>query len=145
MDSTRNKIPPKMPKKLARTKTKLVRKKQIGGAGRCPGCHREHGDHHVSVWKWRTHVYKAHIVARLIFFSGFILIFPFSLPFLVRKSIFKGSCFPHTMLRCCWATVGFHHGLPCPSLGLLGAKNPNQPQDWCFWGFSPRKMIHRHK
>lgn len=75
-------------------------------------------------------------------FQAFFLLFPFSPSFLVRKSIFRGCCFPHTMLQCCWATVGFHRGLLRPSLGFLGAKTPQIPinnrRTDAFWDFPPK-------
>lgn len=134
-----------MQKKSKGKKKELVRKKQSGSAGRGPGCPQERGDHRGSVHKWRTHVYKAHIVARWTF--DFRFSFSFSLHFfffLVSKSIFRESCFPHATLGCRWAVVG-EVTATIPWISRCKEKS-NQPQDLkLFWIFSPRKIIHRHK
>lgn len=79
------------------------------------------------------------------FLSGFLFLFPFIFFFLVSKSIFRGSCFPHATLGCRWAVAG---GVTATIPWISWCKEKsNQPQDlrlfWIF--FSPRKIIHRHK
>lgn len=68
-----------------------------------------------------------------------VLFFFFPFIFLVSKSIFRESCFPHVTLGCCWAVLGLHCVRPVDFLVQRKAK-PAPGLD-AFWIFPPERSF----
>lgn len=117
-------ITPKMPKitKNGENKRRIGEKRANWRHWRMPR------KRDVGAGRRKTLVYKAHIVATLIFFgvffcfSGSIFIFPFPPSFLGKKTFLGGTVPPTRRCR-----VNCHRAPPRPSLGFLGAKRTNKP------------------